>query len=112
MEAAGFVKISDTIVSLVVLVLVMDDMSEVVGLRGNVVTVVMKWWEEVFKLEFVCDISVLEGLRPIQRRCYSCAGFGASDRTSWEGVVSQGAWCRLRVDPLKISFVLIYSRPC
>ena len=43
--AAGFVKISDTIVSQVVLVLVMGDMSGVVDLRESVVTVVIKWLE-------------------------------------------------------------------
>ena len=100
--AAGFVKINVTVVSLVILVLVMDDMCEVDGLRGNVVTVVMKWWEEVFKLEFVCAISVLGGPRPIQRRCYSYARAGASDRTSLGGrglsggvVRGRGAGCVL-----------------
>ena len=80
--AAGFVKINVTVVSLVILVLVMDDMSEVVGLRGSVVTVMMKWWEEVFKLEFVCAISVLGEQRPIRSRCYSNARAGARARTS------------------------------
>ena len=45
MVAAGFVKISVTVVSLVVLVLVMGDMSGVVDLRESVVTVVIKWLE-------------------------------------------------------------------
>ena len=85
MKAAGFVKICDTNVSLVVLVLVMGDMTVVVDLRESVVTVVMERWEGVFKLEFVCAISVLRKSRPIQRRCYSYAGSGASDRTSLGG---------------------------
>ena len=39
--AAGFVKIKVTVVSLVFLVLVTGDMSDVVGLRKSVVAVVM-----------------------------------------------------------------------
>ena len=39
--AAGFVKIKVTVVSLVFLVLVMGGMRDVVGLRENVVAVVM-----------------------------------------------------------------------
>ena len=39
--AAGFVKIKVTVVSLVFLVLLMDGLRDVVGIRENVVAVVM-----------------------------------------------------------------------